>query len=402
MLFRAGMVVIILSDIWLQRFAIPLGGAQFVPVVMFTTYLGLGLTLASGQVIGNSTRLELFAIAVTCTIISAFATTQSFSPFSFYYIILIYLPLVFLCPLDDEEYRRCVEIFQWGMIPVSLIAIYQYVTNDPWDPILAYFPNYALPGFNTHPVIQYGSIVLRSNGILMLEPSFLSQYCAVAILLELLYYRKWWRVALFGLALLSSASGTGTLLLTVVTLAYAWSYKKLPHIAIILGVIALVAYLFPELPIVGNFINRSTEYQAPGTSGYDRFVGPFYQTFAQLGDSWQNWFFGIGPGNSKDENFVHFADSSHVGTILWAPLKLLVEYGLVGALPFCVFVCHCFFYATRSYILSAVLLILYTCLAGNLLAPFIVFVCFALLSFLPQERREIIPLGNLSEGLRDG
>jgi hypothetical protein len=401
MLFRAGMVVIILSDICLQRLAIPLGGTQFVPVVLFTTYLGLALTLASGRVIGNSTRLELFALAIVCTIISAFATFQSFSAFSFYYIVLVYLPFVFLCPLDDEEYRRWVEIFQWGMTLVSLIAIYQFVTSDPWDPILDYFPTYALPGFNTHPVLELGSNVRRSNGMLMLEPSFLSQYCAVAILLELLYFRKWWRGVLFGLALLSSASGTGTLLLTVVAFAYAWNFKKLPHMAIVLGVIALVVYLFPELPIVSSFIGRSTEYQDPGSSAYERFVGPFFQIFAQLGDSWQNWLFGVGPGNTKDEN-VALVSSANLG-ILWAPLKLLVEYGVVGTVPFCVFLLHCFFHASRSYILSAVLLIFYFYLSGNLLAPHVVTLCFALLSFLPQAKpAKAVALSELVEGLRDG
>jgi hypothetical protein len=160
-------------------------------------------------------------------------------------------------------------------------------------------------------------------------------------------------------------------------------------------------YLFPELPIVSSFIGRSTEYQDPGSSAYERFVGPFFQIFAQLGDSWQNWLFGVGPGNTKDEN-VALVSSANLG-ILWAPLKLLVEYGVVGAVPFCVFLLHCFFHASRSYILSAVLLIFYFYLSGNLLAPHVVTLCFALLSFLPQAKpAKAVALSELVEGLRDG
>src|SRR5262249_27317495 len=40
------------------------------------------------------------------------------------------------------------------------------------------------PGFSTFQTLQYGSNIYRSNGFFLLEPSFLGQFMAIAIMIE--------------------------------------------------------------------------------------------------------------------------------------------------------------------------------------------------------------------------
>ncbi len=46
--------------------------------------------------------------------------------------------------------------------------------------------------------------------------------------------------------------------------------------------------------------------------------------------------------------------------------KLFFEYGMVGTIPFAIFLCRCFFVGARSYWLSAAVFFSYLLLGGNL------------------------------------
>ena len=61
----------------------------------------------------------------------------------------------------------------------------------------------------------YGSHEYRANGVFLLEPSFFSQVLAVGIVAELCTFGRLSRLALFGLALIVSYSGTGLIVLAV-------------------------------------------------------------------------------------------------------------------------------------------------------------------------------------------
>ena len=65
--------------------------------------------------------------------------------------------------------------------------------------------------------IEYGSEYYKSNGVFMLEPSHFSQILALGVIAELASRRRTTRLAILSLALLTTYSGTGPLLLAIMS-----------------------------------------------------------------------------------------------------------------------------------------------------------------------------------------
>ena len=100
----------------------------------------------------------------------------------------------------------------------ALIGVAQFVGQFVFGADIAFFLDKHLPenvtvsGYNSLIPLYWDSPVYKSNGVFFLEPSFLSQYMAVAIILELLFFSNWKRVVLYAAAMFASFSGTGMVL----------------------------------------------------------------------------------------------------------------------------------------------------------------------------------------------
>lgn len=380
-----GMVIIIAGIIFAQRLGIPAGSDGFVPLCLFTSLIGMTLMALGGVLTLSRWRTELWAVTVVALVISIFCQWHYWSAMSMWFLIVVYTPLVLVVEgADDESYKTYLEPFQWFMLPVALLGVYQFATVDPFDPF-ARFGNWVITGYNTHPPLSYGSSLLRSNAYVLLEPSFLSQYCAIAILMELTFFHKRWRIPLYAAGMFASAGGTGLIVLLIFVVAYAWDRNKMPHLAI-LGVVGLISlWMFSDNAVIQNMLGRTAEFTDPGSSAYGRFVSPFLQVGGQLVDV-AGWIAGLGPGSANGDRLLLQGWSPNEVGSLMAPLKMVIEYGLVGAVPFMIFITRAFFDRPRSVVLSFAMFACYTFMSTSLQHPPAVYLSYVISMMFPARR----------------
>jgi hypothetical protein len=380
-----GMVVIIAGIVFLQRLGIPGGGDSFIPISLLTSLLGLAIMGFGGVLTLSRWRTELWAFTVVALMISTFTQWHDWSALSLWFLVAVYTPLLLVVDgVDDESFATYLEPFQWFMMVVALLGVYQFVTVDPFDPFDR-FGSWVITGYNTHPPLSYGSSLLRSNGYVLLEPSFLSQYCAVAILMELTFFRKKWRIPLYGAGMFASAGGTGLIVLLIFCVAYAWRYEKMPHLAILAVGGLVTLWMFSDNAVVQNMLGRTAEFSQPGSSAYGRFVAPFIQVGGQLVDV-SGWVTGLGPGATNGDRLVAAGWSPDDLGNLMAPLKMVIEYGLVGAVPFTIFITRAFFDRPRSAVVSFAMFVCYIFMSTSLQHPPAVYLSYVISMMFPERR----------------
>lgn len=384
-LARVGTVIIIAGIIFLQRLGIPVGGTGFIHISLLTSLFGMAMISLSGVLTLSRWRTELWAITVVALVISTFCQWHYWSALSLWYLLAAYTPLVLVVDGADEEvYKAHLEPFQWFMIPVAILGVYQFATVDTFDP-LERFGSWVITGYNTHGALSYGSTVLRSNGYVLLEPSFLSQYCAIAIVMELTFFHKRWRIPAYGVGMFSAAGGTGSITLLIFVVAYAWHRNKMSQLAI-LGAVGLIGlWMFSDNVVIQNMLGRTSEFAEPGSSAYGRFVAPYVQASRQLADV-ASWIAGLGPGAGSGERLLLEGWSpDEVGNLI-APIKMLIEYGLIGAVPFTIFITRAFFDHPRSVVLSFAMFICYTFMSASLQHPPTVYLSYVISMMFPDRR----------------
>jgi hypothetical protein len=130
----------------------------------------------------------------------------------------------------------------------------------------------------------------------------------------------------------------------------------------------LVFFLSDTLPIEA-YTGRVGEFSAAHSSGFARFLSPFYLFGDHLLPSARNFLFGLGPGSINaffKSNYIVNADMTvDIHDPTWG--KIFLEYGLVGTLPFVFFVSYCFFADARETWLSSAFFFTYLVLGGYLL-----------------------------------
>ena len=185
--------------------------------------------------------------------------------------------------------------------------------------------------FNYNPILAYGSTIIRSNGFFLVEPSTFSQLLAVAVAIDLILFRRFLYLPLYGIAYIFSNSGTGLLILCVGLLIYAiFDFRNFGRLAVAgfaaAALIGLFALLLPDQ--FASIAGRADEVNASGSSGYARYVAQF-DLIARYGGEMRS-LIGWGPGA------LERADGYNPGSSN-PSLKLYFDYGLVGLLLFWTF-----------------------------------------------------------------
>jgi hypothetical protein len=398
-----GCFVALFGVTYLQRIGYVIDALTQIPICIGTTALSLALFYVSGLFQVSATRLMLFAAASAGIILSVFvALPLTFSAFSLFYLFVLYSPYVFVCQLDDEEYKAVLRLFQTMMIPLVLVTMAQFAMTMTghgwWDFMEATLPQkMVLQGFNTHPPMSYGSPIIRPNGQFFLEPSFVSQFMGLSLLIELIYFRRWTRMGLYGVGMICSLSGTGFMMIGfyfawMVIAQRQWTMLLVALVSVV-GLIMLGEYV----PVIGDLLSRATEFKAEQSSAFMRFVGPILAIGDALGDSLQLWLGGLGPGAAKQLDFGSYVMNPFVVS------KLMIEEGLIGCVPFVIFATYCFFSRSFSRPLAGVLFFMYMVLSGSLQQPHTVYLFLPLSIFFiprPEEATEPAPVA-LPRSLRE-
>jgi hypothetical protein len=376
----------ILSLVVLQRFAVPgLTTALCVPIVLaVTTYLVAHDLLVEEP---RPTGLYLLAMTLCClsTLVSAALFGANPSVTSLALLLVLYAPFCFRLRAGLQDlYRDLLEFFNRLMVLLAVVALVQWgaqIAGWPYQDLFTALPqSLVLQDYNTFYPIYYGSDIMKTNAVVFLEPSFCSQYLALAVVIQLLLGGKRWRLALYLGAILTTLSGTGLLLLAlgVSVLILRRGARWAVQTVVIVGLAIVIVSLTPLGGIIGPRLSETT---TTNSSGNARFIAPYAQVADGLSRDFSALIFGRGPGavarSSGDELFNPYRLEINYPVIP----KLAAEYGLIAAIVFGWFILSAIAGRARSPTLAAVLLLLYLVLSGGLLQPATVYTCLVLGAF---------------------
>ncbi len=360
----AGLWLILGSLVFLQRLSI-----AGVPVAFGISYMVLVALVLLRVVIIDATFLVFFLIAVAVASLSIFWWPADASLSSFLYLVAIYALYMLRFRDRAASFAAARHIFLKCMLIVAVLGIAQFMAQFVLGPERV-FPLEFLPEFvkaqnyNVIIPLTYGSPIVKSNGVFFLEPSFFSQFLAIALIFELAGPQRPIRSSIYLFALLLSYSGTG--LLTAAVFAPLMLIRRV-NVPIILGAIvtSIVVVLSASVFEFNTLFGRVDEFTAPESSGFARFVSPFYLIRDFLLPSPDNFLFGMGPGtiNAALLKATFHAYLAHDPT--W--IKLIFEYGLVGGLALLSYVVSAVYTGARDRLLSTALLFAWLVLGGYLL-----------------------------------
>jgi hypothetical protein len=332
-------VLVLLSCLVLQRFALPAGGGL---EISLATPLVLGLSgwaLGAGLLRIDRLRAAVFlglcfvaSVATAVHINLPLAIAPRFSiPSLIYWLAITGFGVFGLRePLPESVlFRlllRCLAL-------VAVAGLLQFAAQFAGLRLFAFsgvVPDRFLIEGQYNLVIPFGSgDALKSNGFFLVEPSVFSQFMAVGVIAEAIAFRRPAWLLLFLAGLLASASGTGWLVLGAYV---AWtaigSGLRGLWAALVVSLTAALTFVAASLvlpDVTGSLSSRLGEFSEPGSSGYDRFVTPVPAWRAVLKAAPWSFFTGIGPGASE-QLLVPFVYT------LNTPIKILTEYGLFGLL----------------------------------------------------------------------
>jgi hypothetical protein len=370
------LLVVLVAAVILQRFAVPAAASQL-GVGFVIGLLVACIGVLRGWLAVEPGRFVLFCLMLAAILFGLVLGGRSFSLLSLAMFCLLYVPFVLVLPLGEADYRRLLAHFQTLALVVAGSAVgqfaVQFALGSTWMfPFDRWLPEpFFIPGFNL--VIELGDGIVKSTGLWLLEPSHLSQLMALAIIVELAWFRRLSVLATLGTGLVLAFSGTGLLLLAVflpvLLVAGGRSLWLAAGLALAAVAVGALADTFP----VNYFLDRSSEFANPQASASMRFFGPYWAVADVFAGRPELLLTGVGPGGMADAVW-HFdyavQDSS------W--LKLIVEYGLIGAVPFTVFYGYCLFAGCPDRRLAAALLFQVLFLGGFLLGYHVQFMILAL------------------------
>ncbi len=364
-----------------QRFVLP---GTVISVSLPAAFLVTGVLVLRGLVVADLRRTAWYSAAVAACFVATFLATTlwglTVSLSSLLLLAVLYIPC---CTRVQESLRGCfpavLDFFQRLMVPLAAVCIGQWVAQMVgWEftDLLSFVPAnlmFTVAEYNLSYPLYYGSSIYKSNGIVFNEPSFASQFLALAIIVQILRGGGRWRIALFGAALLTTMAGTGLILLAVGIAAIAvqrggrWAARAGAVLAVTLALVSVT----PVGELLGD---RGGETAQSGSSGHIRFVAPYEQVWTALSADVPATAVGRGAGSvSRDGEFFN-----PYGVEVNYPVvpKLVGEYGLPAALLFIGFLLVVLMVGAASRTLGLLAVTIHFVLSGALLQPQTVYLCW--------------------------
>ena len=362
---RNCLVTMIFASVFIQRFAVYAGGTS-VSLILFVNLGAIGVLSIRQQTSVHPFRAALVFLFIAyvslCVIFDATGWTSAV------FVIATYVPFAFVLRSGDALFMDCLRAYRSMVLVCAILGIMQFLLQFVISNSLLFTFKDHLPAallmknFNTFQPLTYGSPLHKSNGFFMIEASTFSQYVAVAVIIELLFFQVKWRLAVYGAALLFSYSGTGliALVLTPGILISRRSYSTVVALALFASLVLATSQLW-HLDVMEQ---RAAEINSTGSSGYGRFIAP-----AELIARYQlprahDLLFGVGPGSIRPYGLLMPYETNDPA---WA--KVLFEYGLVGCLLFWPMFIVALFHNSPSAWLSMALMIGFLTFGGEFLDP---------------------------------
>jgi hypothetical protein len=347
---RWSVFIILFACLMLQRFAVPVGTFKLSIATLVTLAVvlwGMALRRLTINPRGLMYYLAFAALAAGTALISfefdRYAQYRQSLP-SLIHFIVLFLPFMFRArdPMDELDVTRLIQKF---LVFLALCGIVQFGAQFVGLAVFTFRPY--VPGeylveelYNVSIPMSHGSLYLKSNGFFLVEPSVASQFVAIGLMLELMYFKRLWVLVTLAFAMFVALSGTGLMVIVLFLILYAFSARATGRrdLLLVLGVVALfvilITVVFEEFGEA--LLSRRAEFFDERSSGYHRFVSPWRALLVLIERHPSFLIYGVGPGSAEalEFSFIHWTNT---------PFKLISEYGL----PLFALWCAMFLYAIR-------------------------------------------------------
>ena len=381
----AALATIVTAIVALQRIAIPVGASQ-ISIVLPIVLLAFGALLVTRALVEDRYRASAFLIAYTLCLAAALGSSLAGAEGSLLSVLLLgilYAPFAYVLRPDLRRlYPRVVDFFCRLMLVGAALSIGMWVAQMlgwRYGDLLEFLPpRWLLEDYNTAYPVRYGSEIFKSNGIIFLEPSFCSQFLALAVIAQLEQGGKRWRLPFYVAGILTTVAGTGLLLLAFGLIMLSirrgpvWASGMFVLTLVVAGVVAVT-------PVGALLSSRADETQEQGSSFNLRFTDPYRHAYDALGETDSAPFVGRGPGFVNRETDDYF-ERTELTLAFPTPTKLFAEYGLIAGVAFLAFIFLVFLTKVPSLTIASATLFLHLTLSGSLLQPFTVYLGLALAS----------------------
>jgi len=375
-----------------QRFTLPAGGVPLaLPLV--GSYVAVFLLRVRGGIRYNRVRTELYVMAAAAVVVASWFSAQQghgLSVNSLFLLLVIYLPWVFcVASVYTELWPRVARLFVQLMLGAAVVGVVQMLAQvfGLWayeDYLKTFVPaQFLAQGYNTSFPMEYGSSIVKANAFVFLEPSFLSQFLALALVVGVIVRVRSWQLLVLALGMASTLSGTGILLLVVgVGLVVVRSPRLIRPPYVLAGLLGLVIVF--QTPAADFLLSRSDEASQSGSSGSLRFVQPYTEVFAGLQAEPVRYLVGAGPGTA--DRLLESDAGGKVGEAVVYTIapKLAFEYGLIAAVVFMAFMLVSILRGPPMPALPAAVIFMLFFLSGSLLQPHTVAMAWLLTSIWGQ------------------
>jgi hypothetical protein len=359
-------IALLASALFLQRFTLPFGNT-FVHLELVAIGFILLYQFLSGKLLIQYDRLLWFlalGLVTTCSLLLNFNSTLMTS----YSLFMIFYSLFTLNrPSTPYQYKKTLQAFQFLVIILSCLGVVQFLAQFVVNGTeLIYFygivPDVLFSdpavGMYDHPR-TFANGIIKSNGLFLAEPSILSQITALGILIETLEFRRPRYLIVIAFGFLSAYSGTGSMLL-LIFLPLAGVRQSRAGLSALFVVMLILGLFETGIFDLSVFTSRVSEFNDPGSSGFQRFVSPLLLAGKHFDDaSLQALLVGSGPGMAKT-----FGDAWFGGGSMMNWFKLFYENGIIGLFIFGCFLASCFRRSRCPGVVVAAIIFAYFFLEG--------------------------------------
>lgn len=366
-----------------QRLALPAGSFQIplaVPIVFGFAAWGF----LRREFIVDQRRLLAYLATLSLLLISSIAvsTWGFFSAASLVYLVGLYSLMVLVAPHCNLE--KMFLMHQRAMAYFAVVGIAQFavqLVGVPFiDPLASVPEALMLQGYNTIQPLSYGASIIKSNAMFFLEASHLSKALAMAILIELIYFRRLRFLALFVCCYGFTFSGTGILTLAAgVLTGLAYIPRKWILTSAAVGV--LIAAVVGAAGLADVWVDRTAEFGDTRSSATIRFITPYTRLWDVLNDDFR--MFGRGAG-SVEESFTVVGG---VEAFDPTPVKLIYEYGPIAAVAFMGYMLYCLYTGLARPPLKHACFVLLFFLTGGLLEAVTLYYCYLMVGAVVSPNR---------------
>jgi hypothetical protein len=329
-------VVVFLASLTLQRFALPLGELPLSIVGPIGLLCGAFWLMRGALVLDRRRVLAMLVLTAAGLLGSALSLAISinrlpaisWTSLAQFLLLHCFAMLAFREEVEEGRFFRAVNAC---LAFVGVAGILQFLVQFAGLSVFT-FSEFGVPvrftvekGYNLAIPAYIGASFFKANGFFLVEPSVYSQFMALGLAIELVFFRRPVHLAIFSLGLVLSVSGTGWLVLGAFV-AGAAVHMGPRGIAMGLGTavcgalgLGVLALTLPE--VFAFLLNRASEFSSPGSSGHIRFVTPWWALGDAIDMAPWTLFVGLGPGTAERLPLTYLYGMS-------TPLKVVIEYGL--------------------------------------------------------------------------